>query len=368
MRGTSGWGDFAASTLDCSSGDALLDCLGMRQRWVACFLLALTIVGAAAYSAFKLSPWPSVLLIRYEFAKDTAVVSRALEKYQPADVAELRDQRYTAGADPLLDVFFPSKSGQSGQALPTIVWIHGGAFVYGSKSDVAGYLRILAARGYTTVGIDYSIAPAVKYPTPVRQANDALGFLVRNAARFHIDATRLFLAGDSAGAQIAAQLAAIISDPSYAAAVGISPSIPRTQLRGIALLCGVYDPSTIKRDGAYGGFIRTVLWSYFGSKDLTGDPRLAEFAVNRHVTPAFPPAFISVGNADPLAPQSALMAASIRNQGVAVDSLLFPTDHNPPLAHEYQFHLDQAAALEALERLNAFFDRLSNRETGKSAR
>jgi acetyl esterase len=331
----------------------------MRQRWVAWFLLVLTVVGAAAYGGLKLSPWPSVLLIRYAFAKDTANRTRALEKHQPADVAELRDQRYSMDEDTRLDVFFPAKSARSRQALPTIVWIHGGAFVYGSKSDVAGYLRMIAARGYTTVGIDYSIAPSGKYPTPVKQANQALAFLIRNADLFHVDATKLFLAGDSAGAQIAAQLAAIISDPGYAASVGISPSIPRKQLRGIALLCGVYDPSAIKLEGEFGGFIRTVLWSYFGSKDLTDDPRLAEFAVNRHLTPAFPPVFISVGNADPLAPQSALMAASVRNQGVAVESLLFPADHDPPLTHEYQFNLDDAAALEALKRLTAFFDRLS---------
>ena len=331
----------------------------MGKRWAAYFLVALTVVGAAAYGALKFSPWPSVLLIRYAFAKDTASRTLVLEKHQPADVVESRDQRYAAGEDARLDVFFPSMAARSGQALPTIVWIHGGAFVYGSKSDVAGYLRILAARGYTTVGIDYSIAPSEKYPTPVKQANEALAFLVRNAARYHVDTARLFLAGDSAGAQIAAQLAAIISDPRYAASVGISPSIPRTQLRGIALFCGVYDLSAIKLDGQFGGFIRTVSWSYFGSKNLTDDPRLAEFAVNRQLTPAFPPAFISVGNADPLAPQSALMAAAMRNQGVTVDSLFFPADYNPPLVHEYHFNLDQAAASEALARLNAFFDRLS---------
>ena len=50
------------------------------------------------------------------------------------------------------------------------------------------------------------------YPTPILQVNAALAFLEKNEARLHVDASKLFLAGDLAGAQIAAQLAAVISN------------------------------------------------------------------------------------------------------------------------------------------------------------
>jgi acetyl esterase/lipase len=82
-------------------------------------------------------------------------------------------------------------------------------------------------------------------------------------------------------------------------------------------------------------------------------------SVNRHVTAEYPPAFVSAGNADPLAPQSVLMAGAIAGKGVSVDTLFFPAGHSPSLPHEYQFNLDEAAGREALERLAAFLGGLA---------
>jgi acetyl esterase len=134
-------------------------------------------------------------------------------------------------------------------------------------------------------------------------------------------------------------------------------------LKGVALFCGVYDASRVSPEGPFASFIRTVMWSYIGTKRLDDDPRLAEFSVNRHLTPQFPPAFVSVGNADPLAPQSTLIAGAIGAQGVSTDTLFFPEDYSPALPHEYQFDLDTKAGAEALERLLAFLHRLAGEAT-----
>jgi len=77
-------------------------------------------------------------------------------------------------------------------------------------------------------------------------------------------------------------------------------------------------------------------------------------SLHTHVTATYPPAFISVGNADPLAPQSAMFADAMRAQGVAVDPLFFPDDYTPALPHEYQFFLSTDAARLALDRSLAF--------------
>jgi acetyl esterase len=205
----------------------------MRLRWGGYILVGLAAAIATGYAAFTFSPWPSVLLIRYAFHKDAVEKNRALEKHVPANVSGLRDERYGDGPDELLDVFFPAQA--PGRALPAIVWVHGGGFVAGNKADISNYMKILAGRGYVTVSVGYSVAPGARYPTPVLQANKALGFLSRNAGRYRIDPDRLFLAGDSAGSQIVAQLAATISNPAYAAMVGVNPAIERAQLKGIAL-------------------------------------------------------------------------------------------------------------------------------------
>ena len=200
-----------------------------------------------------------------------------------------------------------------------------------------------------TVGVNYSLAPGKTYPTPIRQVNTALAYLGMNATRLHIDPSRFFLAGDSAGAQIAVQLAIVISTPPYAQGMRIVASIKRPQLRGVILYC-VYDARKLNSKGLFGRLLRTVTWSYFGTRDLREDPRADQFSVVHHVTAEFPPMFISVGNADPLAAHSHLLAKTAAGMSVAVDSLFFPDDYAPPIRHEYQFNLDIAAGRTALER------------------
>jgi acetyl esterase len=329
----------------------------MRWKWIVCSLIALPVIG---YLAFQLSPWPSVLLIRHAFAKDTLKRNRRLEAHLPNNITELRNQRYGNGDDAVLDIFFPSAGGEAQMRLPTIIWVHGGAFVYGDKSDVASYLKIVSQRGFTTVGVNYSLAPGAHYPVPLKQVNEALGFLMHNADRFRIDTSKLFLAGDSAGSQIVAQLAAIIGDPAYAATVGIKPTIDRAAVKGVVLFCGIYDASKLNFDGPFGSFLKTVIWSYFGTRNFAGVPQLGDFSVARHLTPQFPPAFISAGNNDPLAGQSVLMADALRKQGSVVETVFFPGDYQPPLPHEYQFDLETNAGHEVLEKMTAFVSRFAN--------
>ncbi|MDP3258408.1 MAG: hypothetical protein Q8S58_15550 [Bosea sp. (in: a-proteobacteria)] len=61
-----------------------------------------------------------------------------------------------------------------------------------------------------------------------------------------------------------------------------------------------------------------------------------------------------------LAPQSVVMAQALRYRGVRVDTLFFPPEQEPKLAHEYQFDLDSSPGREALERLTAFLDRVAH--------
>jgi acetyl esterase/lipase len=309
-----------------------------------------TAIAIGVYIAFQVSPWPAVMLIRRSFDQEAARASQALEKHVPAGVRARLHERYDpADGDAHLDVFHPEGL-EASQALTTIVWVHGGGWVSGTKGQVANYAKILASRGHTVVGVDYSVAPDKTYPTPVRQVNAALAFLQTNAATLHVDPSRFVLAGDSGGAHIAAQLANVIGVPSYAAALGIVPAIRRPQLRGVILYCGAYDTKRINLDGPFGGFLKTVLWSYSGGRDFMIQPTFATASVIDYVTSEFPPLFISAGNGDPLLGQSRAFARVVGGLGVPVDSLFFPHDHVPALPHEFQFDLDTGAGRTALER------------------
>jgi acetyl esterase len=317
----------------------------------------LAVLALAGYALVRASPWPSALLLRIPFDRQARALSRALAAHVPTDVVAWVDEHYDPrGRRTYLDVFHPAGLDPH-RALPTVVWVHGGAWVSGSKELIGNYLRVLARHGFTVVGVGYSIAPSGRYPAPVVQVNTALGYLQRHAQRLHVDPTRFVLAGDSSGAQIAAQLANAVSVASYADVVGIRPAIDHPQLVGALLHCGAYDLGLVDLDGDWGWFLRTILWAYAGRKDFQADPRMASASVSRFVTPAFPPTFISAGNADPLLEQSRSFAAALKRQGVPVDALLFSEGTTPAAGHEFQFELDSAAGRLALERSVAFLRR-----------
>lgn len=318
--------------------------------------LSVAIIAASVALALQLSPWPSALLIRWAFdAGGWRSNARLASRVLPGISAQLDETYDPHDADARLDVYYPA----AGPSRLTVVWIHGGGFVSGSKGQIANYAKILAAGGYTVVAVDYSVAPGKPYPTPLRQLNRALRFLAQDAPRLRVTPERIVLAGDSAGAQIAAQLANIITSTGYARSVGLTPSTAAAQLAGVLLYCGPYAMTVAPGGGmAAQWFARTVQWSYSGRRDYVRDPRRAALAVVNFLTPQFPPTFISVGNADSLASESYAFADALERQGVRVEVLFFPLAYEPGLPHEYQFALETREARLALARSQQFLDSL----------
>ncbi|MEW2378626.1 alpha/beta hydrolase [Micromonospora sp. NPDC047812] len=309
----------------------------------------LATLGAAAWLAFRLSPWPAVLLIRRAPGRSGREIEQTLAPLVPDGIEQILDERYDLDdPDGFLDVFTPLAAGSP---LPTVVWLHGGGFIGGSRTGVRNYLRILAARGYTTVAVEYSHAPERRYPTPVLQVDAALAHLVRHADRLHIDPAQIVLAGDSAGAHIAAQAALALTDPTYADRAGLPTTVRGATVRATILACGPYDLDLPDYDGPHARLLHTVLWAYTGVKDFRTDPRIAYASLPRHVSATFPPTFLTVGNADPLRRHSAALAESLATRGVSVDTLFYPDDHEPPLGHEYQLDLTAEAGRQALNRM-----------------
>jgi acetyl esterase/lipase len=321
---------------------------------------AVRAVAETARATLRVSPRPMAMLIRREFAKGGARTREILDRHAPAGTVTIADERYGPGADELLDVHVSAATAGAGAACPTVVWVHGGGWVGGTKEEVAGYLRLLTDHGFTGVAIRYSLAPGSTYPTPLRQTMHALAHVTANAERLHVDPQRLFLGGDSAGAQIAAQVAAVVTSADYANVLGVAPTISPAQLRAVALCCGPYDPELVDGASQFATFLTAILWSYSGTRDWRNSPLFSTMNVATHLSPEFPPAFVTVGNADPLAEHSHRLVDALRAEGVDVEAMFYPPDHQPPLPHEYQFDLDLADARTAFARLVDFFtDRIS---------
>ncbi|WP_439574100.1 alpha/beta hydrolase [Phreatobacter sp.] len=331
--------------------------MGRLARIIVRTLAVLAVLAAVTAAAFLASPWPSATVIRWAFEAGGARTAAALARHVPPGVTTRANERYDP-SDPeaYLDIHRPATP-PPGQR-PTIVWIHGGGFVSGSKEEIGNYLKVLAGQGFVVVGIRYSIAPGHRYPTPVRQTHAALAHLVGHAARLGIDMERVVLAGDSAGAHIAAQTANSLVSADYARLVGVTPGMDRARLVGAVLFCGPYDIAIVDRSGLGGLFFAATGWAYTGRRDLTTPPEPAGFSVARHLSPDLPPLFVSAGNGDFLLAHSRLLVTEAGRRGIRVDALFFPDDTRPALPHEYQFNLDTDAGRLALKRVVAFLDGL----------
>ncbi|KJL29905.1 alpha/beta hydrolase [Microbacterium oxydans] len=331
-----------------------------RRPWRRTKIAVGIVVAIAAVVAIigSLTPWPSAMLIRAVFTKGGDETAAEMEKHVPdTELTEQLDVAYgDAGADTTMDVFAPASA--TGP-LPTVVWIHGGAWISGAKENVDPYLRILAAEGYTTIAVNYTIGPEGVYPLAVHQLNDALAYIDAHAEELGVDPNQIVLAGDSAGAQLASQMATLITSTDYAEIMDIAPAITADQLVATVLNCGVYDLAALARlDGIAGWGFKSAMWAYSGTKTWAEDSTGATMSTVDWITKDFPTTYISGGNGDGLTwLQSIPMAQRLDELGVDVTTQFWPAPHEPQLPHEYQFHLDlpdaQTALQQTIEFLNA---------------
>lgn len=330
-------------------------------KWLGGIVGVLAFLVIILFIWFRLSPWPGAMIIRWVFESNGAKTTQALEKHIPASgVAVIHDQQYRQGDDDAkLDVYTPESARKGNKKLPVVIWTHGGAWISGDKTDAAPYFELLALKGYTVISPNYSLAPEKSYPTPIHQLNDMYAYIQQNAGRFYADTSQIVLAGDSAGSQLSAQMAAIITNPSYAKEAGISPNLTPSQLRGVMLNCGIYkmeelahpQPNLSKIIG-WGDDV--VVWAYSGTHDFA-DPIIRQMSPHYHVTKDFPPTFITGGNDDPLTNvQSKPFAHKLQALGVPTETLFYPDNYQPPLPHEYQFNLDIDAGQQALDVMIRF--------------
>lgn len=323
-----------------------------RPRRVLWVVVALLVVLALTALSTLVTPWPGALLVRYVFHRDAAATTGALEAHAPERIGALLDQQYREGDDDAyLDVYFPTDVEGTDRTLPTVIWTHGGAWISGTRKNYAGYYQLLADAGYTVVSVDYTLGPEATYPTAVHQLLDAHAYVLAHAGRLHVDPDRIVLAGDSAGAQLSSQLAAIATDADVARRVGVTSVLRPEQLRGVVLNCGIYDVPAMAGSGLVGWGVEQSLWAYTGERDFASSEAAAQMYTLHHVTGDFPPTYVSGGNGDPLTDgQSKPLAARLTELGVDVTTHFFPADHQPALPHEYQFDLDTADGPVALQK------------------
>jgi acetyl esterase/lipase len=121
-------------------------------------------------------------------------------------VRALPNLSYGKRADQKLDLVLPPTDKFFGPR-PVIVWLHAGGWAFGSRKDPAPLPSYEVARGYAMASVDYGLAPAYHFPRPVHDVKLAIMWLKAHAAQYGLDPTTVFVAGYSAGAQLAAFVA-----------------------------------------------------------------------------------------------------------------------------------------------------------------
>lgn len=89
------------------------------------------------------------------------------------------------------------------EKLPVMLYIHGGGWMLFSIDTHDRLMREYAARaGIAVIGIDYSLSPESKFPVAIEECAAALDWIGAQADALNLDADRVLIGGDSAGANL----------------------------------------------------------------------------------------------------------------------------------------------------------------------
>lgn len=223
---------------------------------------------------------------------------------------------YAPELDLALDIYRPQHGarGDSRNA-PTVVFFYGGGWQRGERKQYQFVGRRLAQNGMLAIVADYRTYPEAGFPDFIDDAARAVAWSQKHASEYGGDPSRLFVAGHSAGAQIAALLG---TDPRYLDRHGLQPSA----LAGVIGLSGPYD---FDITGQY----RKV----FGAPSQWPQAQAINYVDGRE------PPFLLIHGADDRvveARDSVQIAEKLEAKGVAATLLILPdAGHSAPLLGLY---------------------------------
>jgi acetyl esterase len=221
------------------------------------------------------------------------------------------------GGQIMVRVYHPGGHGP----FPAHLYIHGGAFCFGSTDSCDSPCReICCGAGAVVVSVDYRLAPEHKFPTAVEDCYAALQWLYDSASSLQVDLRRISIGGESAGGGLAASVSLVARDRG-------GPSLVM-QLLGIPFVdLTVSQPSTDEFGTGYmllkSGLLECAAHYLPDNED----------AHNPYASPLFakdlsgvPPAIVMTMEFDPLRDEGEALARRLVEAGV-------PTLHKRWLGH-----------------------------------
>ncbi|MDB5364502.1 MAG: alpha/beta hydrolase [Rhodospirillales bacterium] len=207
---------------------------------------------------------------------------------------------------------------------PLVLHFHGGAFVAGGLDQGVTVATALAEAGAVVASIEYPLAPEHPFPAALHAGNVALQWLQQQRVKLAGKATRLFVAGEEAGGNLAAGLALKARD------------VGSAKLAGQILLSPMLDPRMATRSaraaecGPVGCRWADGWQRYLGSAEQAAHPYAAALGSSR--LNLLPPALVITAADDPMHDESMLYADRLRDAGVTVHSHVFAAPTGFPCA------------------------------------
>lgn len=212
--------------------------------------------------------------------------------------------------------------------LPLVVYYHGGGWLLGSIDSHDVTTRLLAlASGCAVLSVDYRRGPENRFPTAAEDAVDAVHWAVDNAEQLGVDPTRIALAGDSAGGNLATVAAISLRDQG-------GPTIALQVLVYPVTTCDLTDGFDMTYEGhiLYRDEMRWHQENYLRTPEDAKDARVSPLLADLH---GLPPAVLVVPECDPIRPQGLKYAEALRAANVPVEVF-----HAATLVHGF-FGLDE---------------------------
>jgi acetyl esterase/lipase len=255
--------------------------------------------------------------VGYHFvAADYLAVGIGLEKMIdrtpdiPEDIEEIKNIEYKNidGKSLQLDICKPKNSEKPA---PLLVFIHGGGWRNGQRSDYMVYLIAFAERGYVTATVSYRLLKDGPYPACVEDISDAVQWFYRNGEKYGYDPDRIALIGGSAGAHLALLAAYGWKNPD-----AIKDSTWKVESsHHIKAVVDIYGPVDLTTEYARN---HTLVTSFI-SRSFEEAPKLYhEASPKQYLNRNNPPTLILHGTSDNLVPvsQSDMLKAKLDSLGV----------------------------------------------------
>ncbi|MGI9332285.1 MAG: alpha/beta hydrolase, partial [Gammaproteobacteria bacterium] len=233
------------------------------------------------------------------------------------EVARVENRRIPGPAGDLpVRIYWPDAT----QALPVLVYFHGGGWVIGDLDSHDAIARALAnAAGHCVVSVHYRLAPEARYPAAVDDAYAATAWVSEHAAELGVDARRLSVAGDSAGGNLATVVCLLARDRSTFDIRSQTLTYPVTDYN--------FDTDSYRVNGTGECGLGEAEMRWFWDHYLATPERGLEIQASPlrcEDLSGLPPALVITAQYDPLRDEAEAYAGRLRDAGVLTTLTRYP--------------------------------------------